>query len=78
MRWDVRVRAMARDLGERSPKRVSLHGLRLTHATLLLELGVHPKVVQERLGHSSISTTMNIYSRVTPTMQRDAVERLER
>jgi site-specific recombinase XerD len=43
---------------------------------LLLELGIHPKVVQERLGHSQISTTMNIYSHVTPTMQRDAVDRL--
>jgi integrase len=34
------------------------------------------KVVQERRGHSNISTTMNIYSHVTPTMQRDAVSRL--
>jgi integrase len=56
--------------------RVTLKGLRHTHATLLLELGVHPKVVQERLGHSTITTTMNIYSHVTPTMQRAAVDRL--
>ncbi len=76
MRWDVRMRAMARELGDRAPKRISLHGLRHTHATLLLELGVHPKVVQERLGHSNISTTMNIYSHVTPTMQQDAAARL--
>lgn len=54
--------------------RVNIKGLRHTHATLLLELGVHPKVVQERLGHSTITTTMNIYSHVTPTMQRSAVE----
>ncbi len=39
------------------------------------ELGEHPKVVQERLGHSTISTTMNIYSHVTPTMQKAAVNR---
>ncbi|HZK35484.1 MAG TPA: tyrosine-type recombinase/integrase, partial [Aeromicrobium sp.] len=50
-------------------------GLRHTHATLLLELGEHPKVVQERLGHSTITTTMNIYSHVTPTMQKAAVDR---
>ena len=55
--------------------RVTLKGLRHTHATLLLELGEHPKVVQERLGHSTITTTMNIYSHVTPTMQRSAVDR---
>lgn len=42
---------------------------------LLLELGKDPKVVQERLGHSTITTTMNIYSHVTPTMQRSAVDR---
>jgi integrase len=55
--------------------RVTLKGLRHTHATLLLELGEHPKVVQERLGHSTITTTMNIYSHVTPTMQKNAIDR---
>lgn len=56
--------------------RVDIKGLRHTHATLLLELGVHPKVVQERLGHSTITTTMNIYSHATPTMQRAAIDGL--
>ena len=46
-----------------------------TASKRLLELGEHPKVVQERLGHSTITTTMNIYSHVTPTMQRSAVTR---
>ena len=55
--------------------RVTIKGLRHTHATLLLELGEHPKVVQERLGHSTITTTMNIYSHVTPTMQKSAIDR---
>ena len=54
---------------------ITIHGLRHTHATLLLELGEHPKVVQERLGHSTITTTMNIYSHVTPTMQKAAADR---
>lgn len=75
-RWDHRVAAARASLGEDRLPRLTLHGLRHTHATLLLELGVHPKVVQERLGHSNISTTMNIYSHVTPTMQQDAVSRL--
>lgn len=55
---------------------LTIKGLRHTHATLLLESGAHAKVVQERLGHSNISTTMNIYSHVTPTMQDDALLRL--
>ncbi len=52
--------------------RISLHGLRHTHATLLLLAGVPAKVVQERLGHSSITITMDIYSHVTPGMDADA------
>lgn len=54
---------------------LTIKGLRHTHATLLLESGVHAKVVQERLGHSTITTTLNIYSHVTPTMQEDALKR---
>ena len=49
---------------------------RHSHATALLAAGVPPKVVQERLGHSSIAITMNVYSAVLPGMQRDAVEKL--
>jgi integrase len=47
---------------------------RHTWATLALSSGVHPKVVQERLGHSSISVTMDRYSHVTEGMDRDAAE----
>ena len=58
-------------------KRIALntkfHDLRHTHATMLLKQGVNPKIVQERLGHSSISITMDIYSHVMPNMQRDAI-----
>jgi integrase len=57
---------------------VSLKCLRHTHATMLLEQRVHPKVVQERLGHADIGITLDIYSHVTPSMQRDAVQKLER
>ena len=56
---------------------VWFHDLRHTHATVVLIQGVHPKVVQERLGHAKISTTLDLYSHVMPSMQRDAVERFE-
>jgi integrase len=56
---------------------VRYHDTRHTHATQLLEDGVHPKVAQERLGHSTITTTMDIYSHVTETMQVDAAARLD-
>jgi integrase len=72
-RWTSRVQRAQVVLDELP--RVTIKGLRHTHATLLLELGEHPKVVQERLGHSTITTTMNIYSHVTPTMQKAAVDR---
>jgi integrase len=57
--------------------RVRFHDLRHSAATQLLALGVHPKIVQERLGHSTIATTMNIYSHVADTMQEDAAARLD-
>ncbi|WGH83386.1 tyrosine-type recombinase/integrase [Auritidibacter ignavus] len=72
-RWDRRLKWATEKFD--SLHRVTIKGLRHTHATLLLELGEHPKVVQERLGHSTITTTINIYSHVTPTMQRSAVDR---
>jgi integrase len=57
--------------------RVRFHDLRHSHATQLLLAGVHPKVTQERLGHTTISTTMDLYSHVTDTMQADAAAQLE-
>ena len=44
------------------------------HASLMLKQGIHPTVVQERLGHSSISITLDTYNHVTPGLQRQAVE----
>ena len=57
-------------------KTIRLHDLRHTHATLLLQANVHPKVVQERLGHSSIMVTLDRYSHVLPTMQIEAAAKL--
>ncbi len=54
--------------------RIRLHDLRHTHATLLLKEGVPPKVVSERLGHSSVAFTMQVYQHVLPGMQADAAE----
>ena len=51
---------------------ITFHDLRHTHASLLLLASVHPKVVQERLGHSSITMTLDTYSHLIPTMQADA------
>lgn len=49
--------------------RVRFHDLRHTHATLALAAGVHPKVVSERLGHASITITLDTYSHAIPAMQ---------
>jgi integrase len=57
---------------------IRFHDLRHTAAMLLLSQGVHPKVVQERLGHSEISVTLDIYSHVLPSMQREAAGKLDR
>jgi integrase len=54
---------------------VRLHDLRHSHATLMLQAGVHPKVVQERLGHATITTTLNTYSHVIPTLQEESVKK---
>lgn len=51
---------------------ITFHELRHTHATLLLIAGVSPKVVQERLGHSNVSITLQTYSHVLPSLQADA------
>lgn len=57
-------------------RRITFRQLRHSHASALLRAGVHPKVVQERLGHSSIRVTLDVYSAVLPNMQREAVELL--
>lgn len=54
-----------------------LHDARHTHATLMLRQGVHPKVVQERLGPAKVGTTLDIYSHVTPGLQEAAALRFE-
>lgn len=73
-------------LAQRSFKRITknaelpairFHDLRHTAATLLFAQGVHPKIVQERLGHSSISLTLDTYSHVLPSMQLEAAAKMD-
>jgi integrase len=56
---------------------VRFHDLRHTCATLLLGKGVHPKIVQEMLGHATISQTLDTYSHLLPDMQGEAVSAME-
>ena len=71
-------RSFAPLLAQAGLSHIRFHDLRHACASLLLARGVHPKVVQERLGHASISTTMDTYSHVLPSMQVDAAEEMER
>ncbi len=56
--------------------RIRFHDLRHTHATLLLKAGIHPKIVQERLGHSSINVTLDTYSHVLPNLQEAVLKNI--
>ena len=58
--------------------KIRLHGLRHTSASLALAAGIHPKVVRERLGHSSVAITLEFYSHVAPALQAEAADKLGR
>ncbi len=53
-------------------KIIRLHDACHSHASLMLKAGIHPKIVQERLGHSTIAMTLDTYSHVTPGLQQAA------
>ena len=59
-------------------KTIRLHDARHSHASLMLKAGIHPKIVQERLGHSTIAMTLDTYSHVTPGLQQAAAESFDR
>ena len=75
---DAATQAFTRLIRELRLPHLTLQGLRHAHATSMLIAGVHPKVVQERLGHSNIGITLDTYSHVLPDMQEDAVDALDR
>lgn len=58
-------------------KVIRFHDARHTHASLMLKQGIHPKIVQERLGHASIQITLDIYSHVAPGLQQAAANRFD-
>lgn len=66
------------NLFKRLGYKYSFHDLRHTHATMLHEAGANLKVIQERLGHSDIRTTMNIYSHMTTTLEDEAVDKFNK
>ncbi|MDP9369927.1 MAG: tyrosine-type recombinase/integrase [Chloroflexota bacterium] len=69
--------ALDRLAERRSLPRMRFHDLRHTMATVGLVEGVHPKVIQERLGHSSIAMTLDRYSHVSAELQRAGAEQLD-
>ncbi|MPZ51036.1 MAG: tyrosine-type recombinase/integrase [Dehalococcoidia bacterium] len=66
-----------RALAKAELPKIRLHDLRHTAATLLLQMGEHPKVVQEMLGHSTITLTLDTYSHVVPSMQAEAARKMQ-
>ena len=58
-------------------KHIRLHDARHSHASLMLKQGIHPKIVQERLGHANIAVTLDTYSRVAPGLQQAAAQRFD-
>jgi integrase len=69
--------AFAKTLKRAGLPPMPLHGLRHSHATYLLQAGIHPKVVQERLGHSSIRVTLDTYSHVVGGLQEAAAQKFD-
>jgi integrase len=71
------TRSFSLFMRRRGLPRIRFHDLRHSHATHLLAAGVHPKIAQERLGHSSVGITLDTYSHVLPGMQEDAVAKVD-
>ncbi|WP_209125452.1 tyrosine-type recombinase/integrase [Alkalihalobacillus sp. BA299] len=71
------IRYYKRMIKESGVPDIRFHDLRHTHATIMLQLGEHPKVVSERLGHSKTNVTLDIYSHVVPDMQKSAADKFE-
>lgn len=72
--WDTYHKALIKRTGV-TP--ITMHEVRHTNATIELAAGTHPKIVADRLGHSRIETTLNLYSHVSPDLQRAAIDAME-
>ncbi|BDG42415.1 site-specific integrase [Parageobacillus caldoxylosilyticus] len=71
------LRQFYRLIEEANVPRISFHDLRHTHATILMQQGENPKVVSERLGHSRVGITLDLYSHVSDDLQEQAAEKFE-
>jgi integrase len=69
--------SMIRRTKDKELKRLRFHDLRHSHATQLFRQGIHPKIVSERLGHATVSITLDLYSHVLPGMQEDAANKAD-
>ncbi len=70
-------RAFGRIVADAGLPRLRFHDMRHTAATLMLQAGVHPNVVSERLGHATVAITLDTHSHVLPNLQRDAAEAMD-
>lgn len=68
---------MVRGIKATGVRRIRLHDLRHSHASLLVEMGFQPLAIAERLGHEKIETTLNTYSHLYPNKQAELAEQLE-
>jgi len=68
------ITPMFNKIAKRLNMNLRLHDLRHTHATLMLKSGIHPKIVSERLGHSTVAFTPDTYSHVVPGLQEAAAK----
>ncbi|MCP3773750.1 tyrosine-type recombinase/integrase [Paenibacillus sp. MZ04-78.2] len=73
---DTLTKFMRKSIRELNITPIRFHDLRHTSASLILKIGVHPKIVSERLGHSSVTITLDTYSHLLPNMQEEAAKRL--
>jgi len=76
-RFPINSHAWVKIVKRAGLKHFRLHDGRHTHASLLLKQNVHPEVVQERLGHATISTTLDLYSHVAPGLQEAAARHFD-
>jgi len=75
--WGVLLKLVLRLVKRAGLEGIRLHDARHTHASLMLKQGIHPKIVQERLGHSTIAITLDTYSHVAPGLQEAAANRFD-
>lgn len=71
------LREMSRYSEIAGVKRIRIHDLRHSHASLLIELGFNPLLIANRLGHDKVETTLNTYSHLYPSQQDEVVKKLQ-